>query len=168
MNAISGWQIEQVMSVAQSFAQRLRDEGMDDESVALALESETEALETLERVVRMALDAEAMAEAATARIADLAERRARFDRQASDARGVAFAIMDALNIPKHVAADFTLSIRAGAPSVAITDEAKLPESAWKVTRSIDKAAIRAALKSGAAVPGAEMAAGMPSLSVRTR
>lgn len=167
MTIPSAYQIEQVMSVALAFAERLRADGVDGESLAVALASETDALAVLERVVRAALDAEGMADAAKARLDDLAARRARFVEQGQHARGVAFAIMDALGVKKHVAPDFTVALRAGLPSAVITDEEALPEGVWRVTRAVDKTLLKQVLENGP-VPGAEIRNGMPSLTIRTK
>ena len=66
-------------------------------------------------------------------------------------------IMQANGKQKIQGAAYTLSIRADKVA-RVFDEAALPEKFWKekVERSVDKAAIKAAIKAGEEVPGAEL------------
>ncbi len=127
-----------------------------------------DAFEIIDRIVHAAIEAEDLAEQASRRMADIAERRARFKRRTEQLRGVAFAMLDALAIPKFERADYTASIRPGQPHVVITDEAALPPETVRIKREPDKLLIGALLKAGSAVPGAELSNAGSSLTIRTR
>lgn len=173
MNAPSPYQLEQAMSVLLSVRQRLLEEDpdiADDERLMTdMLEGETgDAMEVLHRMVRAALHAKSMSEAAKLRAADIITRADRYAKRDSAIRGAVFAAMDALGLKKLEAPDFTTGISAGTASVIITDEAALPNEFMRVHREPNKTAIGAALKGGAEVPGAELSNGLPRLTVRTK
>ena len=169
MNAPSAYRVEQAMACAASFSAALRQEiGEDDhDRLLLALDSETDAIDLLRRVVRASLEADAQADAADARIRDLTARRERFRARKEAARGLAFAMLDALGLSRLDDPEFTVSIGKSRQKVVVTDEATLPEAFWRVSRAPDMATVNAALKVGP-VPGVEMANGMPSLTIRTK
>lgn len=50
----------------------------------------------------------------------------------------------------------TVKVRKCPASVEILDEGDIPEAYWKVTRSLDKTAIKEAIKAGEYVPGAAL------------
>src|SRR3954467_8891577 len=97
MNAVSPFAIERAMSAAQQLIASLGDDA-DDALKLDMLEGETDVLEVVKRLVRAALDAEAMAEAAKARQVDLAVRRTRFEARAESVRETAKAMLDALGV----------------------------------------------------------------------
>ncbi len=171
--APSPYQVEQAMSVLMAARERLlTDEpGIEaDEKLYLDCLDATsdDAFEVIDRIVAAAIEADDLAEQASRRMADIAERRARFKRRNEQLRGVAFAMLEALDIAKFERADYTASIRAGQPRVVVTDETMLPPQFLRLKTETDKAAIGAALKGGGTVPGAELSNSMPSLSIRTR
>ncbi len=168
--APSAWKIQQALAVAQAFAARLREAepDLDEDTLLLALSSETEAETLLNSVLRAGEEAATMAEAIKARIDALTTRHARYTKRKADARATAFAIMDALGVAKFTSPEFTATIRGGAASVVVTDEAALPDFVMRQPPPApDKAAILKMLKAGQTLPGAELANGMPTLSVRT-
>ncbi len=169
----SPFRIEQAMSVLMAARERLlADEpGIEqDEKLYLdCLDGQSgDAFEIVDRIVHAALEADDLAEQASRRMADIAERRARFKRRNEALRGVAFAMLDALAVPKFERATYTASIRPGQPHVVVTDETKLPPGTVRINREPDKAQISALLKAGETVSGAELSNSMPSLTIRTR
>jgi hypothetical protein len=172
-DAPSAYKIEQALSVWQGARARLlmEDESLEHDQQALEeiLGQETEEVEeALARTVRAAVFAKSQAEAASKMIDDLQARRQRYLNRDQSLRGTALAIMSAMEWKKREAPDFTVSIRAPHQSVKITDEAAVPDEYVKVTRTPDKTALMADLKVGVVIPGAELAEGLPSISVRTR
>ena len=167
----SAYRIEQAMSVAHAVRARLLqddpDLASDETALRDTLDGETDVFDLIRRLARFTLDAEATAAAAKERADNINARRQRYERRAHHARQAMFGMLDALGETKLEDAEFTVSLRVGRPSVIITDEAELPEPFVKVTRSPDKTAIAAALKAGGAVPGAEMANGMPTLTLKS-
>lgn len=130
-------------------------------------EAEGDPFAVLDQVIRAAIEADAMAEAAEARAKDMLARSDRYTRRCIALRGIVFAAFESLGIKRHERPDFTVSVRAGVPSVTITDESAIPETHWRVTRSVDKAAIRADLKAGIPIPGAELSNAAPSLAIKS-
>jgi hypothetical protein len=170
MSVPSAYQVQQAMACAASFAAALRQEiGEDDhDRLLMALDSETDAIDLLRRVVRASLDADAQADAADARIKDLTSRRDRFRARKEAARGLAFAMLDALGLPRLDDPEFTISVGKPRPKVIVTDLDALPEAFVRVTRSPDMATINAAIKAGQMPAGVEVANGAPSLTIRTK
>ena len=130
------------------------------------IEGSTDAFAVLSEIAKAMADAKAMSMAISDNIDALAERAARYDRRGKAMRALAQRIMEAANIRKAELPEATLSIRAVAPSLVITDEASLPDWAWRVKREPDKAVIKERMKAGDFVPGAEMSNGGSTLSVR--
>lgn len=173
MNDISPYKLEQAMSALLSARQRLLAEdpdiAADERLFSDMLEGEAgDAMEMLDRVLRASVHARDMSDAAQARAEEITARYNRYKRRAEALRGVAFAVMDALDLRRRELPDLTASIAAGRPSVMVTDEASLPEAFVKIERKPDKTIIGAALKAGNIVPGAALSNSLPTLQVRTK
>jgi len=139
----------------------------EDEALrADMIEGSTDAFAVLSDIAKTMAEAKAMSAAISDNIEALSERASRYDRRARAMRTLAQRIMEAANIRKAELPEATLSIRAVAPSLIITDEASLPDWAWRVKREPDKATIKDRVKAGEFVPGAEMSNGGSTLSVR--
>ena len=171
-DAPSPFRLEQAMSALLSARARLLAEDpdiQDDErlySDMLQGESEGDPFDVLDRVIRAAIHPGSMADAAKRRADEIAGRAARYARRRDNLRAAAFAALDALGIRKHERPDFVASVRAGTASVQITDETKLAQEYVRWSMTPDKAAILAALKTGAEVPGAELSNAIPSLALK--
>lgn len=168
----SGWRIEQAMAIADAVKRRLLADdpelAADEAMLSDMLDGEVDALDLVRRIVRFALDAGSLADAADARATDLIARRDRFKRRAETARAAAFGMLDALGERRLMDAEFTASIGTGRSSLVLTDESALPDTLMRTTRVPDRAAILAALKAGQAVPGAEMSNAPPLLTIRKK
>lgn len=169
----SGYRVEQAMSVWSAARARLlsEDSGLEHGEVGLdellgAAEGDVE--DILARLLRASRDAKAMAKASASLIEDMQTRKVRFQRRDEAFRATAFAIMTALERSKLELPDLTASIRAGQPSVQITDEDAVPDLYVHMERRIDKQTIASVLKSGGEVPGAELSNSLPTLSLRVR
>ena len=169
----SGFRVEQAMAAWASARARLLadDGGLEHDEAALdellgSAEGDVE--DILARLLRAARDAKAMAEASAGMIEDMRARKDRFTRRNEAFRATAFAVMDALGRSKMELPDITASIRAGQPSVQITDEDDIPDLYVETVRKIDKATIASVLKSGGEVPGAVLSNSLPTLALRTR
>lgn len=139
----------------------------DDEDLRRdCIEGETDAFSVLTRLVSIERDADAMAKARAARIADLQSLKARAEKRKEFARAMMLRVMRAGGIKKAPLVEATVSIQKGRDSVEITDEAKLPKAYVKVATTPDKTAIKAALDAGKTVKGAQMKTGEETLSVR--
>lgn len=132
------------------------------------IEAETLALEFLAEVVRRIEDTKALEEGTAARVKELQERKARFDRRIEALRALAFKVMNTADIKKAELSTATLSIRNGTPQVVVHDEASLPPDCIKTVTSPDKTAIKDKLKAGEDVPGAYLQNSNASLSIRVK
>lgn len=171
----SAFRMEQAMSCLMAARQRLLADDPDiaaDETLMHDLlegAAETgDAMEVLHRVIRAALHAESMADAAEARIKDMQARRDRYRNRAQQLRGAAYAALDALELKRIELPEATCTIAAGRPSVLITDEAALPDEMFRVERKPDKTLIGQALRDNRDVPGAVLSNGLPTLQIRSK
>lgn len=175
VKAPSGYVVEQVMSAWQAARSRLLDEDPTLEHDEAALTEilgpkEGDVRDVLGRVLRAAVHADSMADAASERIETIQARFRRYQTRSQNLRALGFAILDALGERKCEMADLTAMVRAGREQVIITDLAAVPDIYVEevVTRKPDKATLLSVLKSGAAIPGCEHANGLPSLTIRTK
>jgi hypothetical protein len=169
----SGYRIEQALAAWQSARARLLSEDSALEHDQAALDEllgdvEGDVEDVLARLLRAARDAKAMAEASAGLIEDMQARKARFLRRNEAFRATAFAILDALGRNRFDLPDITASIRAGQPSVQITNEDEIPDLYVELVRKIDRQTIASVLKSGGEVPGATLTNSIPTLSLRTK
>jgi hypothetical protein len=175
VKAPSGYAVEQVMSAWQAARARLLDEDPELQHDEAALSEilgpkEGDVRDVLSRVLRAAVHADSMADAASARVDAMQLRKARYQRRSDAMRALGFAVLDALGERKIELADLTATIRAGREQVIVTDLDAVPNIYVEevTTRKPDKATILSVLKSGGEVPGCERANGLPSLSIRTK
>jgi len=141
----------------------------DDEALrADMVEGETDLHRVVSRALSHKLEARAMVKGMDLVKSDLAERHGRWQRR-EEALGVLIkGLLEVSGLEKLTLPEATISISKARASVEITDEAELPQGFVKTIRQPDKTAIGEALKAGEAVPGAQLAYGMPSLTVRTK
>jgi hypothetical protein len=160
------------MSAAMSLIASLgddADEDANDQALLLdTLEGETDVLEIAKRLVRAALDAEAMAEAVERRIHDLNARAARFAARANSARETVKQMLDALGVHRLTAEDFTVSLRMGPGKPLVTDPELLEDEFVRVSRSPNLTAIGKAQGEGRSVRGAARTNGSLILQVKTK
>lgn len=131
------------------------------------IEGQTDAFAILAEMADRIAHASEMQKAIKARVDTIKSRADRYAKAEEAWRRFAFRIMQAAQLRKAELPEATISIRAVPPSAIVTDEAALPEWAWRVKKEIDKSAIKDRLKAGEFVPGAEMTNGSETLSVRT-
>jgi Gp157 protein len=164
------YRLHQALAALQSGLRQMAEEdGEISLDVAADLPNEAAALEAAMRgVVREIQDAAALADATKAQAENLVTRTVRFDAREKRLRGVLMAAMDAMGWAKREWPEATVSLKAGAPAVHITDEAALPPQfvAVKETRSPMRKEIAAALKAGEEVPGAALSNSMPVLAIK--
>jgi Siphovirus Gp157 len=140
----------------------------DDELRALALESETNLREFLEKVVRRMLEARASIGGIGQYICELKVRQDRMDQRVESMRALMFKLMQAAELKKLELAPATLSIRAGQPKVTITDETALPPDCVRIRTEPDRIAIKEQLMRGERMAGAELSNSEPTLAVRIK
>lgn len=141
----------------------------EDEDMRLdTLEGETDLHKILARVLDTKREADTMVTAIDQRMMDLAARKARYERQAQAMRSLIKSIMESAGQTKITLPEASLSIRDGSVSVNVTDVMALPQGFYKTERKADKAALKPALMAGETIPGAELAVGDPSLTIRLK
>ena len=145
---------------------QLRD---DDALFADMLDGEGgDAVDLLRAALRASLEADAQARACKARIGQLAERQRRHEGRAAALEGAVHQAMRDLGIPRLRDAEFTASRREGGERVEVADAALLPPAYVRTRQEPDKAALLAALKAGQAIPGAVLAQGDETLTVKVK
>lgn len=172
MSAPSAWTIQAVMAIANATLERMAQDGTLDTDEAALMEAlrdggaDVDGL--LVRLLRAMVEARANNEAVSRRVDELQAREARYARQIEEYRAAAYSILDALGLTKWRNAEFSVSVSAGRPGVVITDESAIPPQYFRPRVEIDRTEIRRALEAGEVVPGAEMANGIPTMTVRTK
>jgi hypothetical protein len=142
---------------------------VDEETLRDTLEGLSSLPEALAAVLRSYLDDLALAAALGVRIGDMQERLSRIELRADKKRELVTGVMERADIKKLAEPDFTASLRTVPPSVVVVDEGQIPIDYWKPqSPKLDRQGISAALKSGAAVPGATLSNPQMILSVRTK
>jgi hypothetical protein len=154
-NAPSPAALERAMSAAQQHKQLLI--GYSDEDILATLESETDALELLDRLTECALADKELA-------AKASERAARLKERAERSRAIIARMMAALELSKLERPVATLSI-GYRRDLQLTDASLLPDAF--ISHSPDKLAIAKALRAGEKIPGAELGNDHPVLTIRT-
>jgi Siphovirus Gp157 len=127
-----------------------------------------DALKVIERLIEASIANDGLADMVKARQADLAERKARFERRRDACRTVAQQVLERINLKRLERPAWTASVANRPPRVLITDESALDDTYIRIKREPDKAMIAAALKAGDSVPGATLSNGGVGLTVRTR
>ena len=141
----------------------------DDEAWHSALGSETNVNELLRAIIRRIEDTRALASGTDERLQELEARRLRFEYRIKALRELAFKLMSAAELAKLELPEATLSLRAGTPQlVGDVDPNELPESLVKISRTLDRTAIKNALKDGLTVPGFSLSNSQPSLTIRIK
>ena len=141
----------------------------DDEAWLATLESETDFNEILTTIVRRIEDTKALVIGTKDRFEELKSRKDRFEHRVETLRSLAFKIMQAADLAKVELPEATLSLRAGTQQlVGEADPASLSDSLCKISRDLNRTAIKEALKTGGTVPGFELSNSPPSLSIRIK
>lgn len=141
----------------------------DDEAWLATLESETDFTELLTTIVRRIEDTKALVIGTKDRFEELKARKDRFEHRIDTLRELAFKIMQAADLAKAELPEATLSLRAGQQQlIGEADPASLPDSLCKISRDLNRTAIKEALKTGQTVPGFSLSNSPPSLSIRIK
>jgi hypothetical protein len=168
----SAFQLERVVSLAMQTLEMLRTEAglvldTDDELFAALADENVPVKNIIRLLISSSLDDKAMRIAADQRIADIRQRRERFQRNEQTKRTIALQIMQAIKVTKFVDAEFTLSVGngEGQAKVLVIDGAPVPDEF--TTRTPSLTALKAALNLGP-MPCAVFSLPTPTLTVRSR
>ena len=120
-------------------------------------------------VIRSALVDEALVGGLRFRIDEMRQRLSRVEESAGKKRQLALAVMSEVGLSTLKQADFTASVRSGAPSLVVTTEEIIPKSYWvSQAPKLDRHALICQLKRGIPVCGATLSNPQPVLVVRTK
>ncbi len=108
---------------------------LDEDTLADTLEGITDLREMLAELVRSALEDEALAGALSTRLSDMKARLERLEARAKRKRQLALEAMTEAEIKKIEEADFTASLRQGAPTLEVVAEDKIPVSLLEAAAS---------------------------------
>jgi hypothetical protein len=141
----------------------------DDESWQMSLESETDLHELLTNIVHKIDDAKALVIGTKDRFEELKARKERFEHRIEGLRELAFRLMQSAAVSKVELPEATLSIRNGQQQlVGDADPTLVPDAFCKITRALDRTAIKDELKAGREVEGFSLSNGQPSISIRVK
>ena len=141
----------------------------DDEAWQMSLESETDINDLLTTIVRRIEDTKALVIGTKDRFEELKSRKDRFEHRIEALRELAFKVMQTAELAKLELPECTLSLRAGQQQlVGEFDPNALPDELCKISRAIDRTAVKDALKAGQTVPGYELSNSPPSLTIRIK
>ena len=140
----------------------------DEEAIRDTIEGESN-LSSLVQALLVSMDEDVlMADGLKVHIANLSERKRRFEDRIDTKKALieqAMAVAEIQSIETFVA---TASFRATPATVVVADEAAIPSDYWTQNApSLDKAKLLAALKAGA-VPGAELSNGGRTIQIRRK
>jgi len=148
---------------------RAEDPQIDEQTLADTVEGLTDLHEVIAAIVRAALADEALADGLKRRIAEMQARLERLQDRATKRRQIAKDVMVELEIKKIAASDFTVSVRAGMPSLLVLDETAVPSIYWQpVAPKLNRQELLSELKGGAEISGVSLSNPEPILSVRTK
>jgi hypothetical protein len=140
---------------------------LDDEMLADTLDGLTDLNEILITLVRSARDDESLASALSTRLVEMKGRLNRLGRRAKAKRSLVLNAMTKAELPRLVAAEFTISVRSGRATVDVLEEARIPEAYWiPQPPKLDRQKLLHDLRNGVAVAGARLASESQHLNVR--
>jgi hypothetical protein len=136
---------------------RLKEQlaGYEDDVILASIESETNALDLIDRIIEHVVADEALVESGKARLKRI---EARADRHREILKAMMAEIAEKVERPLA-----TLSLGTGPRTAVVTDAKLIPEVYWR--RAIDKQELLRGLKAGT-VEGAELSNGAPVLTLR--
>jgi hypothetical protein len=140
--------------------------GDDERFAADAVEGETNLNEAIEMAVQQIVDDMASIKGLNDYIEKFTARKERLQERVANMRTALTVAMEQAGRKKIEHPAVTLSLRASAPSVVVTDEAAIPSRFWAPSEPrLDKRALLAALKEKETVPGAMLSNGGLSLTL---
>ncbi|HEY7550644.1 MAG TPA: siphovirus Gp157 family protein [Hyphomicrobiaceae bacterium] len=142
----------------------------DDDARRDMVEGETDLHDAIRAGVARIVEIAALRTGIQATTKVLKERLDRLDAQEERLRAAMLAGMEIASLPRLETPLGTVSRKAVAPSVVVTDESIVPAGFWKrADPALDKRALLAALKAlpaGARIPGAELSNGGATIQIR--
>lgn len=158
-------QIDAIRDIAAAVRAMLGDD-FDEQTYLDTVDGETDAMDLLGNLIQSRVEARETA-AAMKHIASIYTARAkRLEAQAEAYTTGMGKLLDALGERQVKHPIGTVSRTKPRESAKITDPTQIPSQLYK--RVVDEEAVKAAVKAGETVPGAELVKGQPGISVRIR
>ena len=143
--------------------------GDDEQAIADTIEGETNLVEAISAAVARLNEIEAHQNGLKDYAKALRERGERLEAQTERIRQAIANALDATGLAKLELAHATLSLRKAAPKLGVVNEADIPAKYFvDQAPKLDRKALLDALKANETVPGATLANGAPTLSVRIK
>jgi hypothetical protein len=161
--AVAAWQRAQVALAEDP------DLAADEAAIRNAIGDDPGAVhpdDLIRRMVRVAAFASTRQTEAKQFIASFRARHERYGKRLAMIRSELFELMSIMKYKNFKAAEATIFIAHGSPAVVITDEAAIPDQYVRMTRTVDRAALREDLKQGVVIEGAYLSNAAPSLGIR--
>ena len=154
-----------IRAVADMIRGMLGDD-FDDQTFLDTLDGETDVMDMIGHLIRRRVEAQEVEKAMKEIASTYTTRARRHADQASACTKALGQILDAIGEQKVAHQLATVSRTKPRVSLSIYDETAIPSQLCKL--SPDNAAIKASLEAGEPVPGAELKAGEPGLTVRVK
>lgn len=161
--------LEREIAAAEAIKAGLLAVTDDTDAIRDTLEGETNLHGMIRAMLLSIEEDELIVDGTTARIADLAERKRRFEGRIGAKRTLVEQAMAVAELEKVETDLATVSLRSVPPKLIVGEDADLP-SRFFVPQppKRDDAAIKAALKAGEIIPGATLSNGSRSLTIRRK
>lgn len=141
----------------------------DDETIRDTLEGITTLNELVAEIIRSALIDEGLQKGLRSRMDDMKERLSRLEHRGDKKRQLALEAMSEVGLTKLEQPDFTVSVRAGPPSLVVVAENDIPNDYWvPQPAKLNRQALLNQLKTGAEITGVQLSNPKSILSVRTK
>jgi Siphovirus Gp157 len=141
----------------------------DENAILAALNADPNAIapdDLLRRIVRALTFARLRTDESQQLAAMMQARKTRYARRVETLRAELFDLMQIFERVTFRAPEGTVSIKAGAPGLEVTDQDKLPDEYMVVTRAPNLRLILDDLKQGVVIDGAMLTNGPPTLAIR--
>lgn len=138
----------------------------DHELFEGVMNGETGLYELLDQYVGVIRENEALAKAVAERIGKLRDRQTTLTRRVNFFRGLIQRLMEVCEVQSISLPEAKISVVNTLTKVIVTDETAIPDKYCRITKEPDKKAIKEALQSGYAIPGAHLSNGDTTIQVR--
>lgn len=142
----------------------------DDDLHRDMIEGETDLHEAIRGAVARLVEIDALQVGLKATMGQMKDRSGRLEQQQERIRTAMLAAMEIAGLPRLETSLGTVSRKAVAPSVVVTNESEIPAAFWKrADPTLDKRALLAALKelpAGERIPGAELSNGGTTIALK--
>mgnify|MGYP001611314841 CR=1 FL=1 len=156
-------QIDAARALVAAFQNILGD---DAEAKADLVEGETGLYEALRAGLARIVELRALVAANEHIQDDLRARLKRFGDQEERIRAAMLTAMEVGGLPRLETPLGTVSRRALAPTLVITDETQIPEPFWRNEPKLNRMALLAALRIGDQIPGASLSNGGATVALK--